>query len=57
MPLDILESIQSAQNAVVIGSSFIGMEAAASLTQAGLAVTVISPERVPFEKNPGSQSG
>lgn len=55
--LDILESIQSAQNAVVIGSSFIGMEAAASLTQAGLAVTVISPERVPFEKILGPKVG
>jgi NADPH-dependent 2,4-dienoyl-CoA reductase/sulfur reductase-like enzyme/nitrite reductase/ring-hydroxylating ferredoxin subunit len=46
----IVESAQDAQRAVVIGSSFIGMEAAASLTQAGLSVTVVSPEAVPFEK-------
>jgi NADPH-dependent 2,4-dienoyl-CoA reductase/sulfur reductase-like enzyme/nitrite reductase/ring-hydroxylating ferredoxin subunit len=55
--LEILDSIQSAQTAVVIGSSFIGMEAAASLTQAGLAVTVVSPERVPFEKILGPKLG
>jgi len=55
--LEILESIQSAKKAVVIGSSFIGMEAAASLTQAGLSVTVVSPERVPFEKILGPNLG
>jgi NADPH-dependent 2,4-dienoyl-CoA reductase/sulfur reductase-like enzyme/nitrite reductase/ring-hydroxylating ferredoxin subunit len=55
--LEILDSIQSAKKAVVIGSSFIGMEAAASLTQAGLSVTVVSPERVPFEKILGPKVG
>lgn len=43
--------------AVVIGSSFIGMEAAAALTQQGIAVTVVSPESVPFEKTLGAEVG
>jgi NADPH-dependent 2,4-dienoyl-CoA reductase/sulfur reductase-like enzyme/nitrite reductase/ring-hydroxylating ferredoxin subunit len=53
----IVESAQTAQRAVVIGASFIGMEAAASLTQAGLAVTVVSPGAVPFEKVFGAAVG
>jgi NADPH-dependent 2,4-dienoyl-CoA reductase/sulfur reductase-like enzyme len=54
---EIVAAVQGVQKAVVIGSSFIGMEAAASLTQAGLAVTVVSPESVPFEKILGRQLG
>lgn len=46
----ILETAQPGKRAVIIGSSFIGMETAASLTQAGLSVSVISPEAVPFAK-------
>lgn len=46
----ILAAAENAQRAVVVGSSFIGMEVAASLIQAGLAVTVVSPTAVPFEK-------
>jgi apoptosis-inducing factor 3 len=53
----ILDAVKDAQQAVVIGSSFIGMEAAASLTQQGLEVTVISPSKVPFEKILGEQLG
>lgn len=53
----ILEAAQTAQRAVVIGSSFIGMETAASLAQQGLAVTVVSPDRVPFAKILGEQVG
>ncbi|MEL6440172.1 MAG: FAD-dependent oxidoreductase [Cyanobacteria bacterium J06621_8] len=53
----ILASINNAQKAVVIGSSFIGMEAAASLTQQGLEVTVISPSDVPFQKILGDKLG
>ena len=46
-----------AQQALVIGSSFIGMEAAASLTQQGLQVTVVSPSDVPFKKILGTELG
>ncbi|PSB11537.1 NAD(FAD)-dependent dehydrogenase [Pleurocapsa sp. CCALA 161] len=53
----ILNTVKNAQKAVVIGSSFIGMEAAASLNQQGLDVTVVSPSKVPFEKILGEQLG
>ncbi|MDY7003931.1 MAG: FAD-dependent oxidoreductase [Cyanobacteriota bacterium] len=53
----IVDAAENAKNAVIIGSSFIGMETAASLTQAGLAVAVISPESVPFEKILGTEIG
>ncbi|MEH2252407.1 FAD-dependent oxidoreductase [Nostoc sp.] len=43
--------------AVVIGSSFIGMETAAGLSQHGLEVTVISPDSVPFKKTLGEEIG
>ena len=41
----------------VIGASFIGMEAACSLKTRGCDVTVISPDRVPFEKTLGTEIG
>jgi apoptosis-inducing factor 3 len=44
-------------SAAVIGSSFIAMEVASSLSQRKLGVTVISPEAVPFEKKLGKQIG
>ncbi|MBW4434810.1 MAG: FAD-dependent oxidoreductase [Pelatocladus maniniholoensis HA4357-MV3] len=53
----ILTAIKQKGQAVVIGSSFIGMETAAGLTQQGLQVTVVSPDSVPFEKNFGEQIG
>lgn len=43
-------------NIVIIGSSFIGMEAASTLSKAGK-VTVIGPEKVPFELIFGSRIG
>ena len=46
----ILSAIEGAKKAVVVGSSFIGMEAAASLIQQGLEVTVVSPDEVPFKR-------
>lgn len=45
------------KRAIVIGSSFIGMEAASSLTERGCEVTVVSPEEVPFKKILGSEIG
>jgi NADPH-dependent 2,4-dienoyl-CoA reductase/sulfur reductase-like enzyme/nitrite reductase/ring-hydroxylating ferredoxin subunit len=43
--------------ASIIGASFIGMEAAYSLTERGFAVTVIAPEAVPFERILGPEVG
>lgn len=54
---EIIKAAEHAKRAVVIGASFIGMETAASLTQRGLSVTVIAPDKVPFEKVLGSEIG
>jgi apoptosis-inducing factor 3 len=53
----ILETAQTASQAVVVGSSFIGMEIAAGLTQRGVKVTVVSPDSLPFEKILGTELG
>ena len=53
----ILKTVKDARTAVVVGSSFIGMEAAASLIQQGLKVTVVSPSKVPFQKILGDELG
>lgn len=53
----ILAAASGAKRAVVIGSSFIGMEAASGLRQQGLEVTVVSPSSVPFEKILGEEIG
>ncbi|EAZ89582.1 FAD-dependent oxidoreductase [Crocosphaera chwakensis] len=53
----ILETAKDVKNVLIIGSSFIGMEAAASLTQQGLNVTVVSPNDVPFKKILGDKLG
>ena len=54
---DIIAAAESAQTIAVIGASFIGMETAASLRQRGKSVTVIAPDRVPFEKVFGGEIG
>ncbi len=53
----IIETAKNSKEAVIIGSSFIGMESAFSLTERGIKVTVISPEEVPFEKTLGKEIG
>ncbi|MGB7084212.1 MAG: FAD-dependent oxidoreductase, partial [Phormidesmis sp.] len=53
----ILKAAESAQRAVVVGTGFIGMEVAASLRQQGLEVTVVSPNKVPFQKVLGDSVG
>ena len=42
---------------VVIGASFIGLEAVSSLRQRGVEVTVISPVHIPFERQLGRAVG
>jgi apoptosis-inducing factor 3 len=53
----ILAATENASKAIVIGSSFIGMETASALTQQGLKVTVISPDSLPFKKILGKEIG
>ena len=53
----ILTTSKQKGQAVVIGSSFIGMETAAGLSQHGLQVTVVSPDSVPFKKILGEEIG
>ncbi|MEC4852231.1 MAG: FAD-dependent oxidoreductase, partial [Jaaginema sp. PMC 1079.18] len=53
----ILEAAKKAENALVIGSSFIGLETAASLRQQGLNVAVISSSEVPLKKILGTEIG
>lgn len=52
----ILATAKQASRAVVVGSSFIGMETASGLTQLGLQVTVVSPT-LPFKKILGEEIG
>ena len=44
----ILAATENAKHIVIIGTSFIGLEAASALTQKGLHVTVIGPASIPF---------
>ncbi|HEX6925390.1 MAG TPA: FAD-dependent oxidoreductase [Longimicrobiaceae bacterium] len=53
----IIRAAESAKRAVVVGASFIGMEAAASLRNRGLEVTVVAPDTVPFQHNLGPEIG
>ena len=48
---------RAAKNAVVIGASFIGTEAAAYLKARGLEVAITAPESVPFERTFGHEVG
>ena len=53
----IIAEAKQARNCVVIGSSFIGLEVAASLRSRGLEVTVISPDSVPLARVLGDEAG
>lgn len=54
---EIIRRADDAKEAVVIGASFIGMETAASLQHRGIQVTVVAPDKVPFEKTLGPEIG
>ena len=53
----ILQATSPGDRAVIIGDSFIGLEAASSLRKRGLSVTVIARHEVPFAKQFGLDVG
>jgi NADPH-dependent 2,4-dienoyl-CoA reductase/sulfur reductase-like enzyme/nitrite reductase/ring-hydroxylating ferredoxin subunit len=53
----IIEAASSGRRAVVVGSSFIGLEVAASLRARNLEVDVVSRDRIPLERVMGEQVG
>lgn len=53
----ILGAVESADRVVLVGSGFIGMEAAASLRHRGLDVTIVTPEQVPMASKLGEPIG
>jgi apoptosis-inducing factor 3 len=53
----IIARAAKAKRAVVIGASFIGLEAAASLRNRNIEVHVVAPEKVPMERVLGAEMG
>jgi len=53
----LIAGIESRPRVVIAGASFIGMEAAAALRARGVDVTVVAPERIPFERVLGEEAG
>jgi NADPH-dependent 2,4-dienoyl-CoA reductase/sulfur reductase-like enzyme/nitrite reductase/ring-hydroxylating ferredoxin subunit len=53
----ILSAVKPGGRAVMIGTGFIGMEAASALTQRGMRVTVVGRDAVPFQRVLGDPIG
>jgi len=53
----IINAAENARHALVIGASFIGLEAAAALRARGIEVHVVAPEQRPMERVLGPQMG
>lgn len=53
----LLDAAQPGAHAVIIGDSFIGLEAASALRKRGLEVTVLARHEIPFEKQFGPRIG
>lgn len=53
----IIKAAEKASRAVIVGGGFIGIEAAYSLSQRNLSVTVVTPESAPFKKVFGKEIG
>ncbi|HEY8076991.1 MAG TPA: FAD-dependent oxidoreductase, partial [Labilithrix sp.] len=53
----IIETAKASKRAVVIGASFIGLEAAASLVARGVEVHVVGPEKTPLARVLGEELG
>ena len=53
----IAAAAETAREVVVVGGGFIGVEAAASLRERGLGVTVVVPQSEPFERQLGAEVG
>ena len=53
----IVKSCEKASRAVVIGTSFIGLESAAALRKRGLEVAVVGPDQAPFARVFGPEIG
>jgi NADPH-dependent 2,4-dienoyl-CoA reductase/sulfur reductase-like enzyme/nitrite reductase/ring-hydroxylating ferredoxin subunit len=53
----ILATAGQGRRAVVIGSGYIGLEAAGSLRERGLHVAVVAPQKVPLERQLGPEIG
>jgi NADPH-dependent 2,4-dienoyl-CoA reductase/sulfur reductase-like enzyme/nitrite reductase/ring-hydroxylating ferredoxin subunit len=53
----LIKKAKSAKQVVIVGGSFIALEVAASLRESGVAVHVVAPDKIPFEKTLGAQIG
>lgn len=53
----LIAAAERAKTAVIVGASFISMEVASALRERGLAVTIVSRERIPLIKQLGARMG